>query len=194
MKELVSIARKTLESFFKNGGLRIKQDKRFQDKRGVFVTIHSYPDNELRGCIGFPNPEYPLFEAVQRAAVEAAFNDNRFSPLTESELNDVVFEVSVLTLPERIYGLNIEEKINKIEKYKDGLILENGLRRGLFLPQVWEDIQDKKRFLEALCWKAALTPDYIQDKNTNLYKFQVKAFKEVKPRGEIVEINLKRNE
>ena len=192
MKELVSIARKTLEDFFKNGGLKIKQDKRFQDKRGVFVTIHSYPDNELRGCIGFPNPEYPLFEAVQRAVVEAAFNDNRFSPLTEAELNKVVFEVSVLTLPEKIDGLSIEEKVNKIEKYKDGVIMENGLRKGLFLPQVWDDIQDKKRFLEALCWKASLTPDYIHDKNTKLYKFQVKAFKELKPRGEIVKIGFKK--
>jgi len=192
MEELVTIARKAVEEFFKVGGLRIKENKKFQDKRGVFVTIHSHPNNELRGCVGFPYPEYPLYEAVQRAAVEAALNDNRFSPLTEDELDKVVFEVSILTTPEILNGTKLEEKINKIEDGEDGLILEHGLRKGLFLPQVWEDIPDKKNFLEALCWKSALTPDYILDKNTKLYKFQVKAFKETKPKGEIAEIDFKK--
>ncbi len=192
MKDLVTLARKTLEDFFKLDGLKIKENKRFQDKRGVFVTIHSYPDNELRGCVGFPYPEYPLFEAVQRAAIQAAFNDGRFSPLTEDELDKVVFEVSILSLPKILNGIKQEEKIQKIENGKDGLILEHGLRKGLFLPQVWEDIPDKKNFLGALCWKAGLTPDYIFDKNTKLYKFNVKAFKEVEPKGKVLEIDLKK--
>lgn len=192
MKELVRLARKTLEDFFKDGGLRIKKSKKFQDKRGVFVTIHSYPDNELRGCVGFPYPEYPLYEAVQRAAAESALNDNRFLPLTEPELDKVVFEVSVLTLPKLINEKELEEKINKIECGKDGLILEHRTRKGLFLPQVWNDIPDKKKFLEALCWKAGLTPDYIFDKDTRLYKFNVEAFKEIKPNGEIVKIDIKK--
>lgn len=192
MKELVNIARKTLEDFFRNKCLKIRQMENFKDKRGVFVTINSYPSDELRGCIGFPHPEYPLYEAVQKASIEAAFNDPRFPPLTEDELDKIVFEVSVLDLPKIIHGKNLEERISKIEKYKDGLILEHGLRKGLFLPQVWDDIPDKKDFLEALCWKAMLTPDYIHDKNTRLYKFRVKAFKEEKPHGRIVEINFKK--
>ncbi len=189
MKDLVLLARKTLEDFFKLGGLKIKENKRFQDKRGVFVTIHSYPDNELRGCVGFPYPEYSLFEAVQRVALQAALHDDRFSPLTEDELDKVVFEVSILSLPEILDGIKQEEKI---KNGKDGLILEHGLRKGLFLPQVWEQIPDKKEFLEALCWKAGLTPDYIIDKNTKLYKFNAKAFKESKPKGKIIEIGIKK--
>jgi hypothetical protein len=191
MEELVSIARKTIEDFFKTGKLKIKLDKKFQDKRGVFVTIHSYPDNELRGCVGFTTPEYSLYEAVQKASIEAAFHDNRFLPLTEDELDKVVFEVSILSLPEVLNGTP-DKRIEKIEKDKDGLIIEYGIRKGLFLPQVWEDIQDKKQFLEALCWKAGLTPDYVFDKNTKLYKFNVKAFKEVEPKGKIIEIGFKK--
>jgi len=102
MRELVNIARKALEDFFKIGGLKVRKIGKFQGKRGVFVTITSYPGNELRGCIGFPNAEYPLFEAVQRAAVEAALNDSRFSPLGENDLKEVVFEVSVLTSPKML--------------------------------------------------------------------------------------------
>ncbi len=191
MEELVTLARNTVEKFFKTGNLKIKSNKKFKEKRGVFVTISSYPDNELRGCIGFPYPEYWLYEAVQKASVEAAFNDPRFSPLTEDELDKIVFEVSVLSLPEKLNGTP-DKRIEKIEKDKDGLIIEYGLRKGLFLPQVWEEIPDKKQFLEALCWKAGLTPDYIFDKNTNLYKFNVKAFKEVEPKGKIIEIGFKK--
>lgn len=192
MRELVNIARKTIEDFFKTGKLSIKGDKRFQDKRGVFVTIHSYPNNELRGCVGFPSAKYPLCEAVQRAVVEAAFHDSRFPPVSKEELDNLVFEVSVLDTPQFLNGLSPEEKFRKIEKGKDGLILEHGWRKGLFLPQVWDDIHDKKEFLEALCWKAGLTPDYAFDKDTKLYKFQVRAFKEVEPKGRIIEIGLKK--
>lgn len=192
MKDLVTLARKTLEDFFKVGRLKIKENKRFQDKRGVFVTIHSYPDNELRGCVGFPYPEYPLYEAVQRAAIQSAFYDGRFPPVRKEELDNLVFEVSVLSLPEILKGINPEEKLKKIENGKDGLILEHDLRKGLFLPQVWEDIPDKKEFLEALCWKARLTPDYAFDKNTKIYKFGVRAFKETKPKGRVIEIAFKK--
>jgi AmmeMemoRadiSam system protein A len=123
---------------------------------------------------------------VHKAAIEEAFHDGRFSPLRENELNKIVFEVSILDLPKEIEGLP-DKKIDKIKK-GDGLILECGIRKGLFLPQVWEQLPDKKEFLEALCWKAGLTPDYILDKDIKLYKFSVKAYKESKPKGTVIKI------
>ncbi len=192
MKDLVLLARKTIEEFFKTGKVKIEVNKKFQDKKGIFVTIDSYPDNELRGCVGFAYPQYPLSEAVQKVAIEATFHDSRFPPLTEEELDNVVFEVSVLSLPEMLNGTKLEEKIEKIKNGEDGVILEYGTRKSLFLPQVWQEIPHKHEFLEALCWKCGLTPDIIYDKNTNLYKFNVKAFKEVEPKGRIIEIDFKK--
>lgn len=188
MKELVSLARKTVEEFFETGQLKIIPNKKFKEKRGVFVTIDTYPENELRGCIGFSDPIYSLNEAVQRAVIEASFHDSRFLPLEKEELDKIIFEISVLSVPEEIEEIP-EKRIEKIRK-GDGLILECGIRKGLFLPQVWEQLPYKKQFLEQLCWKAGLTPDYIIDKNTKLYKFNVKVFKETKPKGKIIEVEI----
>jgi hypothetical protein len=189
MEELVKLARKTLEDYFDRGKFQIKKFNKFKEKKGVFVTLHTFPDNELRGCIGFTEPIYPLFEAVQRAAMEAAFSDPRFPPLKKEELNKVILEVSVLTFPKIING-KPDGYLDKIEDGKDGLILEHGTRKGILLPQVWESIPDKKEFLETLCWKSGLTGDYWLDEKTKLYKFYVKIFREKEPRGEIEEINL----
>lgn len=189
MEELVKIARKTLEDYFDTGRFDIKKFNRFKSKKGVFVTLHSFPDNELRGCIGFTEPVYPLFEAVQIAAMEAAFSDPRFPPLKKNELDKIIFEVSVLTSPKIING-KPEVYLDKIEGGKDGLILEHGTKKGILLPQVWSQIPDKKEFLETLCWKSGLTGDYWLDEKTKLYKFHVKIFRESEPKGKIEEINL----
>jgi AmmeMemoRadiSam system protein A len=184
MKELISLARKTVEEFFETEKLKIIPNNKFKEKRGVFITINVYPEDELRGCVGFPLPQYPLYEAVQRAAIEAAFHDNRFPSLREEELDKIVFEVSILTSPKEIPDKDLE----KIESGKDGLILEYSIRKALLLPQVWEEISDKKEFLEALCYKCGLPSGMWLDKKSKLYKFQVKAFKETKPKGEVIEV------
>ncbi|MEM5829833.1 MAG: TIGR00296 family protein [Candidatus Aenigmatarchaeota archaeon] len=183
-RELVKIARKAVETR--------KVDKNFSKdfkiKKGVFVTIETYPEKELRGCIGFPYPTFPLGEAVQKAAISAAFEDPRFEPLEREELSRVIFEVSILTEPELIEVKNPKEYFEKIEAGKDGLILQNGPFTGLFLPQVWDHFKTKQEFLENLCFKAGLTPDYIYDKRTKIFKFKVQIFAEEKPNGKIVEI------
>ncbi|MEM5869775.1 MAG: TIGR00296 family protein [Candidatus Aenigmatarchaeota archaeon] len=185
-EKLVRLARKAVE--------KRKVEKEFDEdlkvKKGVFVTIETYPDKELRGCIGFPYPIYPLGEAVQKAAIAAAFEDPRFSPLEKEELSKIVFEVSILTEPELIQVKEPKEYFKKIEAGKDGLILKNGPFSGLFLPQVWNYFKTKQEFLENLCFKAGLTPDYIYDKNTKIFKFRAQIFAEEKPNGKIVEVKL----
>jgi len=185
-EKLVKLARKAVEE----KKVENEFDEDFKVKKGVFVTIETYPEKELRGCIGFPYPIYPLGEAVQKAAIAAAYEDSRFEPLEKDELKKVVFEVSILTKPKLIEVKNSKEYFEKIEEGKDGLILKNGPFVGLFLPQVWNYFKTKQEFLENLCFKAGLTPDYIHDKKTKIFKFRAQIFAEEKPNGKIVEIKM----
>ena len=55
---LVKTARHTVESLLKESGRAPSRDvpRRFEEKRGAFVTIRTYPGSDLRGCIGRPYP------------------------------------------------------------------------------------------------------------------------------------------
>lgn len=191
-KKLVKLARETVENYLEKKEFKIKKiDKMLKEKRGVFVTIENFPDKSLRGCVGFSHPTLPLYEAVQRAAFYSAFEDSRFLPLRKEELNKVIFEISVLTKPELIKIKNPKEYLEKIKIGKDGLILQNGPFSGLLLPQVPLQFNwNVEEFLENLCYKAGLTPDYIYDKNTKIWKFQAQIFSEKEPNGEIIELKI----
>ncbi|MEM2320850.1 MAG: TIGR00296 family protein [Candidatus Bathyarchaeia archaeon] len=165
------------------------------EKRGVFVTINSIVGGEksLRGCIGFPYPIYPLVRAVIEAAIESATRDPRFPPMKMEELNQVVFEVSVLTEPELIEVKSPLEYPSKIKVGEDGLIIERGFYRGLLLPQVpiewgWNE----EEFLCQCCLKAGLPPDCWLLKETKIYKFQAMIFEETSPNGPVVRKVLRR--
>ena len=188
---LVKLARRTVERSLEKGRLELEEtaDKELNKPKGTFVTIHTYPAHALRGCIGF-TAAMRLYEAVQRAAYAAAFNDPRFPSLRRDELDAVVFEVSVLTKPKLISVEHPKEYGERIEAGKDGLIIKHGPYSGLLLPQVWEQIPEVDKFLEALCWKAGLTKDSLSDKDVKLYRFRVQAFAESEPGGKVVEIEI----
>ncbi|CAD7780239.1 hypothetical protein BLFGPEAP_02478 [Candidatus Methanoperedenaceae archaeon GB50] len=63
-------------------------------------------------------------------AIEAAFRDPRFPPLSAEELPQIEIEISVLSPLERI--TNVEQ----IEVGKHGIYLIKGFHRGVLLPQV----------------------------------------------------------
>ncbi len=187
-KKLVKFARQAVEDYFKNKKTVSKTE--YNNKSGVFVSIHTHPDNELRGCIGYPYPILTLNEALQKASLSAAFEDPRFPPLKEDEFDDIIFEISVLTEPELIVVKNPKEYIKKIDIGKDGLIVEHDFYKGLLLPQVplqFEPNWDVETFLEQTCIKAGLLPDMWLDPKTKIYKFQAQIFKEKTPRGEIIQ-------
>jgi len=188
-KELVRLARNTVEDYFVKKELILKKENKFKEKRGVFVSIHKYPDHELKGCIGYSHPVFPLGIAVQKASVSAAFEDPRFSPLKPEELKRIVFEVSVLTLPKIIKVKSPREYPKKIKIGKDGLIIDYSLfNKGLLLPHVATEYDwDCETFLEHLCMKAGLTVDRWLDPKTKIFKFQTQIFKEKKPNGEIIQ-------
>ncbi|RLF35852.1 MAG: TIGR00296 family protein, partial [Thermoplasmata archaeon] len=187
-KKAVSFAREVIEEYVKNKTVpEIELPGVFNEKHGAFVTIHTYPEYELRGCIGVPLPVMPLKEAIVEGATSAT-RDPRFPPLSPDELDNIVVEVTVLTEPELIRVDKPSDYLSEIEIGRDGLIVEQGFFKGLLLPQVpVEQGWDKEEFLSHTCMKAGLMPDAWFDKNTKIYRFSGQVFTETKPRGEIKE-------
>jgi len=190
-KFLVELARKAVEEYLKTGkriGAPENIPEKFLQPCGVFVTINTIKggEKELRGCIGYPYPTTPLVQAVTESAIDSATQDPRFYPLSLSELDNVVFEVSVLTPPQLIEVKKPTEYAAKIKVGKDGLIVERGMYKGLLLPQVpveWK--WDEEEFLCQCCIKAGLPPDNWLLENTKIYKFQAIIIEEEKPKGEV---------
>ena len=180
-KKAVQFARKIIESYVKNQ--QISSD----EKQGVFVTIHTYPNNNLRGCIGIPQPVMILKNAIVDVA-KSATRDPRFPPLSEKELDNIIIEVTILTKPELINVTQPKEYPSQIKIGRDGLIVEYGIFRGLLLPQVpVEQEWNKEEFLSQTCMKAGLMPDSWFDKETKIYKFSGQIFTETQPNGEVKE-------
>jgi uncharacterized protein len=178
---VVEFARKVIENFVKSGTV-IEIPKKYPEelnaKRGVFCTLFKKEKGKenLRGCIGLPFPRDSAINNLREAAVGAC-QDPRFPALEEKELKNLVIEISLLSEPKRIKE-KAERCLDKIEPHKDGLIITRGANCGLFLPQVWEQLPDKREFLANLCFKASLMPtDWMLDETT-LYKFQVEIIRE----------------
>jgi hypothetical protein len=164
-EELIALARESVKKAFQGEAVKAEG---FDEKRGVFVTITK--SGELRGCIGYPLPMKTLGESIIEMARAAAFDDNRFSHLKEAELDEVRFEVSVLSVPEPI-------EPDAVVVGRDGLIIESGGRSGLLLPQVpveWD--WNREEYLEQLCVKAGLPNGSW--KSAQLKAFQAQVFSE----------------
>ena len=190
-QKAVKFAREIIESFVKNiTNPSANLSELFNQERGVFVTIHTYPSHDLRGCIGIPQPIMPLKDAIVDSA-KSATRDPRFPPLIERELDNIIIEVTILTQPELIEVNQPKEYLSHIEIGHDGLIAEQGFFKGLLLPQVPVEQQwNREEFLSNTCMTAGLTPDAWFDKTTKIFKFSGQIFSEIEPRGKIMEKNL----
>ena len=146
------------------------------EPRGCFVTLTK--KGELRGCIGSILPEEPLYKAVVTRARSAAIEDRRFSPVKPDELAQIKIEVSVLSLPKQLYYESPEELLKQLRPGVDGVVLRAGPYQATFLPQVWEQIPEKEKFLEHLCVKAGLIKSAWQHPQAMIMVYQVKAFEE----------------
>ncbi len=146
--------------------------------RATFVTLNEY--SQLRGCIGGLYANRPLALDVQGHARDAALHDPRFMPVTSDEVPHLHIEISVLTEPELISHTSPEDLLAKLRPESDGLILVNGYHRATFLPQVWERMPDKVRFLEMLSEKMGDSPNAWRQPGTEVYRYQVEEFEEPK--------------
>ena len=185
----VKLARKAIEECL-NNGKKIKPDdlpKLFREKRGVFVTLNKRAGGkQLRGCIGRPYPVMPLGEAIIASAINAALEDPRFDPVAKDEINDLVIEVTVLTVPKPVNEKS-RDIPQKIVIGRDGLIIATERNQGLLLPQVAvEHGFDSVEFLCQTCMKAGLMPDAWIN-GAKVYSFEGQIFEEEEPGGEIRE-------
>jgi AmmeMemoRadiSam system protein A len=139
------------------------------EPRGVFTTL--YLGEELRGCVGFVLPVYPVYRAVAETARAAAFDDSRFPPVSDEEGRYLQVQLSILSTPESI-------RAEEIEIGRHGLLIGQHGRRGLLLPQVpIEHEWDRITFLEQTCRKAGLPTDAWQ-KGANIEAFSAEIFGE----------------
>ena len=185
---LVKTARRAVTGFLSNGN-RIKLEPDLEEKfsfnSGVFVTLNN-PDG-LRGCIGFPMPEKKLAHAIVEGAIAAATEDPRFPSVKTNELNDIVFEVTVLTPPIEIDVYDPMEYLEKIKVGRDGLIIRHSFSSGLLLPQVPVEYGwNTEEFLQHTCEKAGLARDTWKNESVKIEKFEGIIFKEETPNGVIV--------
>lgn len=132
---------------------------RLSEPRGVFTTLYLPGDlpgdlhRQLRGCVGYAAAIAPLYRAVAETARAAAFEDSRFFPVTKEEALRLEISLSVLS---RLFPIHPEA----VEVGRHGLVISEGARRGLLLPQVpVEHAWDRETFLEQTCRKASLPLD-----------------------------------
>ena len=181
---LVALARQTLLVKFNR---RIPQadrdeltsglgDAQLQARCGTFVTLKM--GGQLRGCIGSLVGREPLVDGVRTNAVNAAFHDPRFRPLTAKELDEVTIEVSVLTAPVPLMYEDAEDLIAKLRPKIDGVTIRQGYASATFLPQVWDQLPKPEAFLSHLCMKAGMSADAWRKGDLEVETYQVQHFEE----------------
>jgi uncharacterized protein len=157
----------------------------FDEKRGVFVTLHE--DGDLRGCIGYPQPVMALGRAIVDSAINAGTRDPRFPGIRPGELKRMEMEVTILTKPEP-YREPKKRLPELVRIGTDGLIISKGPFSGLLLPQVAPEWGfDSLEFLSQTCVKAGLPPDAWMDEETEVQHFEAQIFAEIAPEREVFE-------
>jgi AmmeMemoRadiSam system protein A len=171
MKELLRLARESIIAHLEGKKAEVSKEikEKYKDKKACFVTLTK--DGGLRGCIGSLEARQELWKDVVDNAVNAGFHDPRFPELDKDELEDVKIEVSVLSKPEKLEHKDAEDLLRKLDKDM-GIVLKKGFHSATFLPQVWEQLPDKKMFLERLCMKAGLFKDDWKDADISFYRVE----------------------
>ena len=191
--ELVTLARTAVEKYL-DKSVMIISEKEMQEKAGVFVTLNDVTGTKneyLRGCIGFPLPEKPIYQGVvERQQLQQQQKDPRFPPLDKQEINNILFEVSILTPPEEDQskpGRLWKRNPNRKGRPSTALAFWLGSPPAQVPLELKWDVEE---YLSNICYKAGAPPDVWLDPSSKLYKFQAAVFKEVEPRGKVIRVGL----
>ena len=176
-KPLLTLARKTIEfalegrKYFASPSIK----KQFSEKKACFVTLTK--NGNLRGCVGSLEARQELWKDVQENAINSSFHDPRFPELTKEELKDIKIEISILIPPKDLDYKNPDDLLNKL-KNNMGIIINCKGHCATYLPQVWEQIPDKKEFLSSLCSKAGLSSSAWKNEKMNVQCYFVEKVEE----------------
>jgi AmmeMemoRadiSam system protein A len=180
-KQLLALSREAITSSLMLGSqLQLTLNDyppELMEERATFVTLEI--DGRLRGCIGSLKARRPLAIDIVENSCAAAFSDPRFPPVNKTELEAIEIHLSILSKPKMIQFSSEEELISQLRPNIDGLVLEDGLHRGTFLPSVWESLHEPALFLKHLKQKAGLPTDYWSD-NLKVLRYTTDSFGEEK--------------
>ncbi len=174
-RQLLAFARESIRQYLETGTTPLARESApaLWRKQGVFVTLKK--NGQLRGCIGHTTADRPLCQVVGAMALQAAFNDHRFSPLKPGELEQIQIEVSLLSPLQRI------DDPGKIVLGRDGVVISKQGRGALFLPEVAvEQGWNREQMLEQLCRKAGLPPGAWRE-GAEFHTFQTMVLHESRP-------------
>ncbi len=177
-RALLRLARQTIAARLENGEAPAgaPEDRGLEQQRAVFVTLKK--QGRLRGCIGNLEPVGSLWQGVRENAINAAFNDYRFPPLTPDEFAELRIDISVLSPPAPLAYSDADDLLAKLHPGRDGVILSSGSSRATFLPQVWQQLPRPEDFLGHLCRKAGLSDTVWRDSHPSIQIYTVQSFEE----------------
>ncbi|MBW1634742.1 MAG: AmmeMemoRadiSam system protein A [Deltaproteobacteria bacterium] len=177
-RQLLEAARKVVSDRL-NGEKELPdmpEDPVFSRKAATFVTLKI--SGRLRGCIGTLEPAVSLWQSVCDNAVNAAFRDRRFSPLSRGEMDSVEIDISVLTPSVPLDFQDPADLPQKLQPGTDGVTIREGSRGATFLPQVWQQLPSPEQFLDQLCLKAGLEKTAWRERQLEVSTYRVLCFKE----------------
>lgn len=161
-QQLLELVRIAIRSHFEpRNAQKPEAEEWLEVLRATFVTLKI--DGNLRGCIGSIHPVRSLLEDLWHNAQAAAFQDPRFPPLNEQELETITIELSVLTEIQPLDVSTESELLDVLRPDIDGLIIDDGHRKATFLPAVWDQLPDPQQFLNQLRLKAGMPDGYWSD-------------------------------
>lgn len=179
-QQLLTLSRNALIDAANKRAIKpIEIDRLPDDLRAIgtsFVTLRE--GEHLRGCIGALEARVPLAEDVRQHTAAAALYDYRFPPVTAEETNRISIEISVLSPPVKLEFMEEADLLDRLEKGKEGVIIQYQNRRATFLPQVWDRIPDPNQFLSLLCEKAGLGSRAWKTLDLMVYVYQVEKIDE----------------
>lgn len=129
-----------------------------RQERATFVTLERH--GRLRGCIGNVVPNRSLVLDIVENAFRAAFHDPRFPKLTPEETEGLTLSLSVLSPMTAMHFADEADLLAQLRPDVDGLMIQDGGQRSVFLPQVWEQLPNRRDFLTRLKMKAGMAPSH----------------------------------
>ncbi|MCG9711479.1 AmmeMemoRadiSam system protein A [Shewanella insulae] len=168
---LLNLVWQVIDAGLKQGGLTLPpppESEALLTPAACFVTLHS--SGELRGCIGRVDASDPLWLCACENGYGAAFKDRRFAPLRVEERESLTLDISILSPFIPLENQGEAALRSSLRPNIDGLLMDDGHRRALFLPSVWQSLPAPKDFVSALKQKGGWPQDYWRDTIT-LHRF-----------------------